>query len=198
LSASTARVAQVNAPDRRRHRRAPITVGGRILSAGGFEQDCRSLDISIGGARFVAPSTLMSEEAVLVYLDELGRLPGTVARVERDGSFGVKFDVSTHKQEKLSEQLTWMLNKGLFAHEEEERRATRRETAGAVPVTMEDGTSVYCDVRDFSLVGCSMRTLRARPPLGAWVQVGQTYGRVSRYLDDGFAVDFQPKTGERS
>ncbi len=143
----------------------------------------------------MAPSAIMREEAVLIYLDELGRLPGEVARVERDGTFGVRFDLSPHKQDKLAEQLTWLMNKGLFAHDDDQRRAARQDNGGAVAVTMEDGTSLCCDIRDFSLVGCSMRTLRARPPLGAWVRVGQTYGRVSRYLDDGFAVDFQSNPG---
>ena len=54
-----------------------------------------------------------------------------------------------------------------------------------------------CDVLDFSLVGASLRTAQRRPELGAWVRVGQTYGRVSRYLADGFAVDFQSIPGRR-
>jgi hypothetical protein len=29
--------------------------------------------------------------------------------------------------------------------------------------------------------------------LGGWVRVGQTYGRVARYLEDGFAVDFEAR-----
>ena len=32
-----------------------------------------------------------------------------------------------------------------------------------------------------------------RPEIGAWVRVGQTDGRVARYTETGFAVDFQPK-----
>ena len=193
MAVSTARIAPLSPPDRRRHRRAKIAVAGRILSSRGVEQDVRSLDVSIGGARFVAPSSIMREEAVLVYLDELGRLPGQVARVERDGTFGVRFDLSPHKQDKLAEQLTWLMNKGLFVHDGEQRRAQRHENGGATSVTMEDGTTIFCEIRDFSLVGCSMRALRARPPLGAWIRVGQTYGRVSRYLDDGFAIDFQSR-----
>ncbi len=178
------------APDRRKHRRADIAIDGRIMSAEGREQDCRSLDVSVGGARFAAPRGVPPEAGVLVYMDELGRLPGTVTRVAADGTFGVSFDISAHKREKLAEQLTWMLNKGLFAYDEV-RRHPRKESSGAISVTMEDGALLYCEVRDFSLVGCSLRATRDRPPIGTWLRVGQTYGRVARYLEDGFAVDFQ-------
>ena len=41
------------------------------------------------------------------------------------------------------------------------------------------------------MVGASLKTAQTRPSIGAWVRVGQTYGRVSRYLEDGFAIDFQ-------
>lgn len=190
LPAPLLRSTALPAPDRRKHRRADIAVAGRIMTAEGREQDCRTLDVSVGGARFAAPRGVPPEADVVVYMDELGRVPGTVTRVAADGTFGVSFDISAHKREKLAEQLTWMLNKGLFAYDEQ-RRHPRKETGGAISVTLEDGTLLYCEVRDFSLVGCSLRATRDRPPIGAWLRVGQTYGRVARYLEDGFAVDFQ-------
>jgi hypothetical protein len=193
LPAPLLRSTAVSAPDRRKHRRADLAIAGRIMSEGGREQDCRTLDVSVGGARFAAPRGVPPQAGVVVYMDELGRMPGTVTRVAADGTFGVCFDISAHKREKLAEQLTWMLNKGLFAYDEQ-RRHPRKETAGAISVSLEDGTLIYCEVRDFSLVGCSLRGTRDRPPLGAWLRIGQTYGRVARYLEDGFAVDFQAPT----
>lgn len=180
------------APDRRRFYRAPIEIGGRSMAETGVEQDCLTADISPGGARLRAPRTPLEGESLVLYLGPLGRMPAQVSRIEPDGAFGVSFQVSGHKREKLAEQLTWMMNKGLFAHEEE-RRATRHDSAGAIPVTLEDGTALVCEVRDFSLVGCSVKTQKPRPAIGAWVRVGQTYGRVARYLSDGFALDFQAR-----
>lgn len=193
MPASPARAAAfIGAPDRRRFLRTDIEVSGRVLDRRGREQDCRTADISPGGARLVASAPPVEGESVVLYFSEFGRTPGEVVRVEPGGHFSVAFHTSAHKREKLAEQLTWMLNKGLFAHEEE-RRSARHEAAGAVSVELDDGTRLYCEVRDFSLVGCSLKTAQARPTLGGWVRVGQTYGRVARYLEDGFAVDFEAR-----
>ncbi len=183
--------AALSAPDRRRFYRADIEVDGRIMDERGVEQDCLTADVSPGGARLRTPRPPLEGESLVLYLGPLGRVPAKVSRIEPEGAFGVQFQVSGHKREKLAEQLTWMMNKGLFAHEE--RRATRHDGAGSLPVILEDGTALVCEVRDFSLVGCSVRTDRPRPPVGAWVRVGQTYGRVARYLHDGFALDFQTR-----
>jgi hypothetical protein len=161
------------------------------MSESGMEQDCLTADISPGGARLRTPRPPLEGESLVLYLGPLGRVPAKVQRIEPEGTFGVAFQVSGHKREKLAEQLTWMMNKGLFAHEE--RRSVRHDGAGALAVTLDDGTSLICEVRDFSLVGCSVRTNRPRPAVGAWVRVGQTYGRVARYLSDGFALDFQTR-----
>lgn len=190
----SARAPILSAPDRRRFYRADMEIDGRILGESGAEQDCLTADVSPGGARLKAPRLPLEGESLVLYLGPLGRVPAKVSRIEPEGAFGVAFQVSGHKREKLAEQLTWMMNKGLFAHEAEERRSTRHDVAGSIPVILEDGTSLVCEVRDFSLVGCSVSTTRPRPPIGAWVRVGQTYGRVARFLNDGFAIDFETRT----
>jgi hypothetical protein len=187
-----ARSFALSAPDRRRFYRADMEIDGRVMNESGAEQDCLTADVSPGGARLRTPKLPLEGESLVLYLGPLGRVPAQVSRIEPEGAFGVKFQVSGHKREKLAEQLTWMMNRGLFAHEDE-RRHTRHDGAGSLPVILEDGAALVCEVRDFSLVGCSVRTDRPRPAVGAWVRVGQTYGRVARYLNDGFALDFETR-----
>lgn len=187
----SARAFSLTAPDRRRFYRADMAIDGRVMGESGAEQDCLTADISPGGARLKTPRPPLEGESLVLYLGPLGRMPAKVSRIEPEGAFGVHFQVSNHKREKLAEQLTWMMNKGLFAHESNEQPAARRDSAGAIPVILEDGAALVCEVRDFSLVGCSVRTMRQRPAIGAWVRVGQTWGRVARYLNDGFALDFE-------
>ena len=79
----------------------------------------------------------------------------------------------------------------------EERRAPRLVEGGPTPLARiqpEDGEAFDAEVLDFSLAGTTLRTARQRPPIGAWVRVGNTYGRVARYLEVGFAVDFEPRS----
>jgi hypothetical protein len=179
-------------PDRRRYFRAGVRLAGRVLNEAQSEFDCRTEDVSPGGARLMAATPVKHGESIVIYLSDLGRTPAHVVRVGEGGEFGVIFDISEHKREKIAERLCWALNRSLF-DETEERRAPRKEATGtSVDVILEDGAILPCEMADFSLLGCSLRTTRARPRIGVWVQVGMTHGRVSRYFGDGFAVDFQP------
>jgi hypothetical protein len=189
------RAALARAPDRRRFFRADVEIDGRILNSENREIDCRTADISAGGARLTSSIAPAMGEKILLYLGELGRTPAEVVRVGKAGEFAVTFIASNHKREKIAERLTWLLNKDLFADgpESEGRRETRFSAGGVIDITLEDGTALTCDVRDFSLLGCSLRTIRQRPPIGVWVRIGMTYGRVARYFEDGFAVDFEPR-----
>jgi hypothetical protein len=178
--------------DRRRFRRAPLALDGRILVRG-IERDCRTMDLSPGGARMMAAANAPPiGERVVLYLDTIGRVPASVMRSSEDDGFGVLFEATAHKREKIAEQLTWLINKDtLGLGEDIDERAPRRDPAKAVTVTLEDGRAMHCEVQDFSIVGASLRTAQKRPDIGAWVRIGMTYGRVSRYLEEGFAVDFQ-------
>jgi hypothetical protein len=194
---SQVRAVLARMPDRRRYFRAGVRLSGRVLNEAQDEFDCRTEDVSPGGARLTATTPVKNGESIVIYLNELGRTPAHVVRVgpmtDRGGEFGVIFDISEYKREKIAERLCWALNRGLF-EETEERRAPRKETAGgaSVEVILEDGTTLPCEMADFSLLGCSLRTTQQRQRIGVWVQVGMTHGRVSRYFGDGFAVDFQP------
>ncbi len=174
--------------DRRRFYRAPIEVGGRVLMHG-VERDCRTMDMSPGGARLMAASTPKAGERVVLYLDTIGRVPAQITRASDEG-FGVLFEATAHKREKLAEQLIWLMNKDRLGLDEASLASGTVKAANSVSITLEDGRALHCEVMDFSMVGASLRTAQRKPEIGAWVRIGQTYGRVSRYLPDGFAVDF--------
>ena len=199
LASAALMLSQARRPaiDRRRFRRAPLSLPGRLLDARGIERDCRTMDVSPGGARLLAAEMPHQGDSVVIYLDAIGRVPAQVMRSADDEGFGVLFQATPHKREKIAEQLTWLINKDRLGLEDE-RREGRYEASSSVAVTMEDGRALHCDVMDFSMVGASLRTAQKRPDIGAWVRVGQTYGRVSRYLENGFAVDFNAIVPPRS
>jgi hypothetical protein len=164
-------------------------LNGRVLSARAQEHDCRTLDVSPGGACLIAPQGQKLGESIVLYLDQIGRVPAIVARAGPEGGFGVTFAATAHKREKIADQLTWLLNKDRFPPDEGPQEA--RFSPAGVAVSLEDGKILHCEVVDFSMVGASLKTAQKPPPIGAWVRIGQTYGRVARYLPQGFAVDFQ-------
>ncbi len=177
-----------DAPDRRRFRRLDMGLSGRLLDRTGEEHDCRTLDISPGDARIASTARGRVGDRMIVYLKDVGRVEAEIVRLLESATFAVQFAATAHKRERIAEQLTLLINPAL--DEDEDRRVRRYSGAGVAPVELEDGTTVPCEILDFSLVGIAVKCAR-RPLIGAWVKVGNQYGRVSRYLDQGFAIDFE-------
>lgn len=183
--------AQVGLRERRRFRRMPVEITGRLLDPSGREHDCRTADISPGDVRIVSDMTPAVGERVIIYLDGFGRVSGKIARKCGEGEMAVIFDFSVHKREKMAEQLTLAVNKDLGI--EESPRAPLSEGAQTVRLEFETGESYDGEVVDFSLAGITIKSQRPPPLLGVWVRVGTVYGRVARLIDGGFAIDLEPR-----
>lgn len=181
---------QVGLRERRRFRRLPLTVNGRMLDSLGRERDCRTADMSPGDARILAPVLPSVGERVIIYLEGFGRMTGNVARRGEDGA-AIIFDFGAHKREKLTEQLTLAINKDLGI----EAPANSTATIGSqsIQLQFETGETYEGEVLDFSLAGVTIRSHRPPPLLGVWVRVGNVYGRVARLIENGFAIDFELK-----
>jgi hypothetical protein len=183
--------ASVGIRERRRFRRMPITVSGRLLDPLGREHDCRTADMSPGDARIASPILPQVGERVVIYLDGFGRVTGHVARKCGEGEVAVIFDFSAHKREKMAEQLTLAINRDLGI--DEPARPTLRDGAHHVRLEFETGEAYEGEVVDFSLAGITVKSKRPPPLIGVWVRVGNVYGRVARLIEGGFAVDFEPR-----
>lgn len=182
--------ASVGIRERRRFRRMPIEVNGRMLDTLGREHDCRTADISPGDIRIAAPVLPGVGERVVLYLDGIGRVSGSVARKCGEGEVAIIFDFSAHKREKLAEQLTLAVNKELGI---DEPLREIREGAQTISLQFETGESYEGEVLDFSLAGVTIRSHRPAPLIGVWVRAGAVYGRVARLIEGGFAIDFAPQ-----
>jgi hypothetical protein len=194
LAAAARRLAaaQVGLRERRRFRRAPIAVSGRLLDNAGRECDCRTADISPGDARIAATQLPEVGERVVIYLDGFGRVSGRVARRCGEGEVAVIFDFTAYKREKLAEQLTLAMNKSLGV-EAPARPVPAGDGPHRVRLEFETGEAYDGEVLDFSLAGMTLRTPRPPPLIGVWVRIGGVYGRVARLTEGGFAVDFEPR-----
>lgn len=185
----TARIAP--RAERRRFRRLPITLSGRMIGPKGAEIDCRTEDISPGDVRITAATEIDTHERVVIYLDKIGRVSGKVARVSGDKEYAIIFDMSAYKREKLAEQLTILIAGA--AAEPNDRRIREPQGKAEIEVHIDGGGIVIGEVADFSLVGMTIRTRQTPPRIGAWVRVSNVDGRVARFTDDGFAIDFESR-----
>ncbi|HEY0107859.1 MAG TPA: PilZ domain-containing protein [Rhizomicrobium sp.] len=174
--------------ERRRFRRVEVNLPGRLfVPDSGQEATCQVVDLSPGGASVASQCLPEVGAHVVLYIDGFGRFEGAVAR--RDGlGFGLRFNATALKREKIAEQLTLFLNRALI-DESVMRGHDRTPTKGVAQFTRADGTIVKCEVIDLSPTGVSVKTA-SRPQLGEFVLIGQLAGRVARHHGDGIGIQF--------
>ena len=102
----------------------------------------------------------------------------------------MKFNCSALKRERIAEQLTVYMNRGVVDQADSAlRRHDRTPTRGLAKFTRANGDEINCEVLDLSLSGVSLAT-DVRPPLGEFVLIGQMAGRVARHHETGIGIEF--------
>ncbi len=177
--------------DRRLHRRVPWATRVRGMTNDGVEFTAETVDICAGGLRLTVEHPLATGDSLVLYLDEIGRVEGTVVRPLEANGYAIALRTPARKRDKIVDQLTWLINREPL-NLEEERVAERRPGAGQVIVSFGQGISIACAVVDISIFGAALRTNGPRPMLGIKVKVGDRTGTCVRFFDGGFAVDFRP------
>lgn len=88
-------------PDGRRDLRKQATIRGRYMLSDGREFPCRTFDVSAGGVAIVSAVKGAIGERVVVYLEQLGRMEGTVVR-HFGGGFAIALRASEDKRASLA------------------------------------------------------------------------------------------------
>ena len=92
-------------PDERHdHQRVAVNVLGRYMLEDRREFPCQVVDMSPGGMAVIAPVNGHDGERVIAYVDQFGRLEGTIVRVFGNG-FAMSFAATARKRGKLAAQL---------------------------------------------------------------------------------------------
>jgi hypothetical protein len=185
---------QIRARERRRFRRAPLIINGRMLDPLGREHDFRTADLSPGDVRLASPILPEVGHRVVLYFEGFGRVTGSVARRCGGAEVAIIFEQSAHKREKMAEALIWAMNKAALGLDEIDRRSETINETRRTQIQLETGETIEGEVLDFSLAGITIRSSVKPPPLlGSWVRIGNGHGRIARYIEGGFAVDFETR-----
>jgi hypothetical protein len=174
--------------ERRRFQRVKVNLLGRYMMADRREFPCQVVNMSPGGIAVIAPVTGAPSERIIAYVDHLGRLEGYIARVFQNG-FAMTISATARKRDKLAAQLTWLANRQVLSLPEDRRHGRVTPRNPIARLIMPNGLNVSCRIVDVSESGAGVATDQ-RPPVGALVTLGKVQGRVVRYLEDGFAVEF--------
>ena len=174
--------------DRRRFQRVRVNLLGRYMLADRREFPCQVVNMSPGGMALIAPVGGAPGDRIIAYIDHLGRLEGHVARSFSNG-FAMTISATARKRDKLAAQLTWLANRHILGLPEDRRhgRIVPRNPVGRL--VLPNGVNLTCRIIDMSQSGAGIAT-DERPPIGALVTLGKVPGRVVRYLEDGFAIEF--------
>jgi hypothetical protein len=186
------KIAARGAQERRRHRRVPLALPGRGLAASTGEFACTLVDVSPGGARIASKTPPKAGERVVLLFDGIGRMEGDVVRAGQAG-FAVRLSISQRKRDRLADAITWRFNMDRLGLNED-RAAPRKPGRGRAKLRLRDGVVIQADVVDVSITGAAFACLE-RPRIGEPVKVGEMTGQVARWLDNGFAVRFDPPEG---
>jgi hypothetical protein len=174
--------------ERRRFQRVRVNLLGRYMLADRREFPCQVSNMSPGGMALVAPVIGAIGERIVAYVDHLGRLEGTITRTFENG-FAMTISATARKRDKLAAQLTWLANRHILNMPEDRRHGRFVPRKQGARLIMPNGVNLTCRLIDISESGAGIATDQ-RPPLGALVTIGKVTGRVVRYLDEGFAVEF--------
>jgi len=149
---------------------------------------CRARSISTQMAVFDAPVSGKAGTALAMRFDPLGLLHGEIDH-EIAGGFVVRFHCTQTEREALAARIDWL--KHHVAHQAPERRQHKRVLPRHphAKVVMAGGQTVPCLIIDMSRSGVAVSADIA-PAITTLLAVGSVPGRVVRYLEYGFAVEF--------
>jgi hypothetical protein len=195
LASAAKSTLRVESQERRRHRRVQWAVRVRGLTGDGEEFQAMTVDVCAGGLRINLARPMSVGENLVLYIDDIGRVEGVVARVLSEIGYAIEFKVPPRKRDKIADQLTWLINRDRLGLTDE-REAERRIGGGQIVATFANGVPVACTVADVSIFGVALKTTGPRPMIGDAVTVGERTGTCVRYIEGGFAVDFRTMHAE--
>jgi hypothetical protein len=173
--------------ERRKHRRAAMKLPTRFMLDDGTEHHGSVIDVSLGGVSIASRVRPMSGAGIIAYVEELGRLEGSVVRSHGVG-FSVALTLTPYKRDRLEEKLSWRLNHKT-AEGSEARRHEREPISQATKIQLTDGRQIACRVMDLSLGGVSVETAEW-PSIGEEVMIGRMRGLVVRHHEHGIGIQF--------
>lgn len=175
-------------PEQRSFQRVSVNLAGRLMLPSHDEYDCTVIDMSPGEVLFTCHAQPRAGERIIAYIDHLGRIEGTVAKVTDDG-FVILVNATDRKREKLAAQLTWIANRHELGLPEDRQHDRLTPRNGRTELALNDGRHYPCRIIDLSLSGAAI-DIEVRPAIGTPVQLGNMRGRVVRHFQEGVAIEF--------
>lgn len=149
---------------------------------------CRLCSVSTRMLVAVAPVLPAEGERVCAHFDAFGMLQGQATRALPSG-FVMQLSLTPAERDRLGPKIDWQ-RKHVHAQlpdKRDHRRIQPRDPRSVI--TLADGSTLACFVLDISSSGLAV-SAPIYPDIGTPMAVGRVVGRVVRFLDCGFALQF--------
>ncbi len=188
FAASAASKTPFSGPERRAHERVNVSVFARCMFDNKLEIPCQVINISPGDMAVVAVHVPTEDDHVIVYVDNVGRVEGTVSRVFK-GGFAITLNVSARKSEKLASQIEWLKKSSSFGSIDQRRHQRMAPRQPISEIRLPDGRAYSIEIIDISISGAAIKC-EVKPALGTLLTLGGMQGRVARHFNEGIAIEF--------
>jgi hypothetical protein len=183
------KLSQTDFKGSRRYPRVGLNLPGRYMLQDQREYLCSTINVSANGLAVESNEKVRIGETVVVYINQLGRIEGTVARQLPRG-FAIATVVSPAKIEKLIARINWLAERQQAGASDDRPRERAAPENDRIVLRTPDGGEYFVTLFDVSSRGAAMNVACA-PPIGAEVMVGRTRAHVVRHFASGIAVTFQ-------
>ena len=188
MRTATAYAIDASRHERRRHQRVKVRLTGQFMRQDRHEFPCATIDMSPGGIAFESEASGEIGERIIAYLNQIGRVEGTVAR-HFYGGFAIQMKLPPLKREKLADQLTWLANRQILGMPEDRRHERIAPRNRNTTLTLPGGRELVARLIDVSQSGAAV-TVDANPAIGTPVTLGSRPAQVVRQFTGGLAVEF--------
>ena len=134
-----------------------VNLQGRYMLPSREEYSCEIIEMSTAEMLLSAPVQPILGEKIIVYITELGRFEGVVARLEPEG-FAMGMSLAELKHKKLAERLTWFANRDSLEAAENRRFDRIVPLMQRVALLLPNGEERVAKISDLSLTGVSIET----------------------------------------
>ena len=174
--------------NRRSYERTPVALFGRCLMPSQLEIPCQAIDISPGDVGVISAHTPELGDAIILYLDHVGRLEGQCARVF-EGGFAITIDCTSRKREKLSARIEWLKAHKQFLLDDQRAHDRIEPENPNSELRLSDGRHYPIKIIDISLSGAAIEC-DVKPAIGSKVSLAGMSGAVVRHFAEGVGIRF--------
>lgn len=163
-------------------------VFGRFMLPDMSEHACQVAELTAQGATFITPSVPPEGQAIVAYLEDVGRIEA-ITGPAKPGGFSITYTLKGPRLERLQQRIEWLRQRGEGEAPDNRRHSRYEPTERASQITLPDGRVYSCEVLDISISGAGIKT-DVIPSVGTFLMLGKMRGRVVRYLEQGVAIEF--------